>query len=178
MRSSFLDRAGLCSAFALAACGSPFDTGKDPIEASDSSTELDTGNHPDHALPNDAPPDVHESSTTDHDDPIDAVVPVDSGHDSPAPPEDSGCTPFGPATVLCPGDSVESTTPTQYCVYDSTQGTSKTVVTPAACTCKATYTCACLEASVTVTSELCATGQVYAECSENDVAPMVTCEDP
>jgi hypothetical protein len=113
--------------------------------------------------------------------PVDAAL-VDAGHDSSlkdvASPPDTGCTPFGTATVLCPDTTAISTTPTNYCVYDSTSGVSSLAATPAECQCKGTYACACIEASVAIPAQLCKSTQVYAGCSMVGGAPLVTCEDP
>jgi hypothetical protein len=164
--------------FALVACGgAPFTEvvlgpGSDagPADHADR-TELDSGHdsdHPDHDLVDASPQDVHsgpESSTPD-------VVTLDST------PRETSCVPFGTATVLCPADNASSVTPGTYCVYDSTHGGSSTATTPEACQCATTYTCACLEASVTVPSELCSPTQIYVGCFMNDDAPYVQCEDP
>jgi hypothetical protein len=168
---------------ACAACGGSFssdppapDAGRDaPLRTMlpDAAHEEDhtdpTDAAPDRALLDAPPGDVH----TPPDAPVDHVAPVDA----PPPPADAACIPFGVATVLCPG-GIGSTTPGQYCVYESTEGTSEVATTPAACQCASTYTCACLESSVTVPSDLCASGQIYAGCMMVDDAPLVTCETP
>jgi hypothetical protein len=167
----------------LIGCGAPFETahhltpeggsegkrpeageaGKDATDAKEAAPPVDAHDR-DVAPPPDAGHDV-------------IVPPVDSGHDV-APPPDTGCTPFGTATVLCPDTTAVSTTPTNYCVYDSTSGVSSLASTPVACQCKGTYDCTCIEASVTVPSQLCKSTQVYAGCSMVGGAPLVTCEDP
>jgi hypothetical protein len=171
------------SLLCFCACGAPFESAHHvPAEGG-----LE-GSHPDGTAP-EAGKDAHGEATP----PVDAPPPTDAGHDvvpppfdaahdAPAPPVDSGhdtgCTPFGTAMVTCPDLTPISTTPTNYCVYDSTSGVSTLATTPAECQCKSTYSCACLEGSVTVPGQLCKATQVYAGCTVVGGAPLVTCEDP
>jgi hypothetical protein len=161
----------------LSACGSPFQEATELDRSTDPKT--DAAPAEDSALPHEASPDAAPMS--------DAPTSVDSAPDHQdalpptdvvSPPPDTGCKPFGVTTILCPDDTATSTTPTNYCVLDSTHGTSTLATTPAVCTCETSYTCACLEASVTVMSLLCAPTQVYAGCAMQNGAPLVTCEDP
>jgi hypothetical protein len=180
----------------LAACGSPFETGHHLVPESGSEANRPEGSTPEadkdasdtRDAKGEAAPPV-DAPTVDVTDASHDVVlpPVDAGHDAPkdatppkeaAPPPDTGCTPFGTATVLCPDMTAASTTPTNYCVYDSTSGVSTLAATPAECQCKSTYDCSCIEASVTIVSQLCKSTQVYAGCSMVGGAPLVTCEDP
>lgn len=57
-------------------------------------------------------------------------------------------------------------------------GTNVLAATPVECQCKATYTCACLESTVTMPGELCPTGEVFFECDNSTGVPIVYCEIP
>jgi hypothetical protein len=92
-------------------------------------------------------------------------------------PDDAACTPFGTETVLCPVESGTSTAPGTYCTY-TTSGGFAFAATPVECQCKATYTCACLESTVTMPGELCPTGEVFFECDNSTGVPIVYCEIP
>jgi len=163
---------------ACAACGGAFSDGDSSPDAA-RRTEL---------------PDAHNTHDMDHIDPRpDAAPDGPRPEDAHTPPEDvmvlpdrvvppdaftdTGCPSFPVATVVCPG-GIGSTTPTTYCVYESTEGTSMVATTPDMCTCTSTYTCTCLVASVTIPSDLCASGQIYGGCEMIDGAPLVTCETP
>jgi hypothetical protein len=172
-------RADLYAALALSAlaCGSPFEAPMSLDPPNDAATRarsdvgardvwIDVGNPPEANPPEADPPEAdppadHEMSTFDH-----------------KTADDAACTPFGTETVLCPVESGTSTAPGTYCTYTTTDGTNVLAATPVECQCKATYTCACLESTVTMPGELCPTGEVFFECDNSTGVPIVYCEIP